>query len=110
MPYKESAAPSPKTSFQFAYQHLLKVSEENPAWFDMAREILKKVNTGEQLILGALVEGLKAAHAMGREGILPEQDPEMVPYRTQVESKPARVTRTPVPAPTPTRVRRTPPT
>ena len=85
----------PGTAFQKAYGHLREVSDKDPAWFDMARALMKKVDSGEFILMGALIEGLKTAHAMGLKNEYPKQDPEMVKYRTADQAPPKRVTRTP---------------
>lgn len=90
---KDTVNQHPGMAFQKAYAHLHEISAKEPAWFDMARVIMKKVSDGEQLTLGALTEGLIQAHAMGVKGELPEQDPEMVPYR-KADQPPPRVRRT----------------
>jgi hypothetical protein len=93
-----------------------KYAKAKPAWFDMARAVMKKINDGERQHIHAIAEAMEAAHAMGVAGEPPKEDPEMahfrktghtLSYRAQGEPKPAaQEPEDDEPAPAPTRIRR----
>ncbi len=99
-----------------ALKALNKAASANPAWFDIARDVLRRTDDGSVLLLHAMLEGLKDAYERGKAGLPPPplklvepvanyKEPE---HLDAVEAAPAakRVTRRAAPAPAPAPVKR----
>lgn len=62
MPSRES------TNFAEAHRKLQKAAQQNPEWFDRARDVLKHTDDGSMLLLHALMDGMREAYEAGRAG------------------------------------------
>lgn len=111
--------------FAAAYKKMHKAGQADPAWFDRARDVLKRADSGDTLLLHALADGLREAYEAGKagRGLPPLKLVEPGSTKTEqetatawrAEARPApapatRITRRPAPAPVPstrTRIVRT---
>jgi hypothetical protein len=53
--------------FAQATKALKKAADADPEWFDVARDVLRRSDSGSVLLLHALLDGLKEAYECGRQ-------------------------------------------
>ena len=85
-----NAEPTARAKFGAAYKHLQTLANGNPALFEKAQEIMRKINNGEILwmagIMVALQEGQKMAADNGEMASLPSMAQPVIARRTRTRS------------------------